>query len=455
MISEAFATLINNLCLRFRRSKPNMASNKKKYHPKLNCLIVTANVGTLFEDPEGIQDAWIGEVTKVVKKHEPNFIALHCQEIGGKDYKSSLDPVNAFFKKFIDHDELADFSVVRGYLDGDYDHIDQYTALGNFYFIHKSLENVTMFDYSDKQYVKVSGKEIVSKDLSSLPNIQKEKFEQNFFPDCKWSRKGYSRARWRINNKVIEFVNIHLFHDDSNLVSMKSTPSPYTSYRKRALKFVMQRLKELYPTDEGVCFICGDFNFRLDVKSLVQKLCPSSKQQVVRAPTDDEIIRILIRDNVVNGSADDVKGSNEVSKDEVVLKIEKKVFEIEHSLLHHNSNYEHLRSFDLEPKDWKDQLKEFDINFPPTYPFSEDTSKSDVYMETRCPSWCDRVLLSNSSWDWLQSEEIAPSVTYSTIGQKACMGDHKPVYLFFSSSLADDDSVATSSGVNGSETSSK
>ena len=39
-----------------------------------------------------------------------------------------------------------------------------------------------------------------------------------------------------------------------------------------------------------------------------------------------------------------------------------------------------------------------------SYPFSEDTSKSDVYMETRCPSWCDRVLLSNSSWDWLQSE---------------------------------------------------
>ena len=43
--------------------------------------------------------------------------------------------------------------------------------------------------------------------------------------------------------RVIEFVNIHLFHDDSNLVSMKSTPSPYTSYRKRALKFVMQRYK--------------------------------------------------------------------------------------------------------------------------------------------------------------------------------------------------------------------
>ena len=38
------------------------------------------------------------------------------------------------------------------------------------------------------------------------------------------------------------------------------------------------------------------------------------------------------------------------------------------------------------------------------YPFSEDTSNSSTYMHTRCPSWCDRVLLSQHCWDWLHSQ---------------------------------------------------
>jgi len=82
---------------------------------------------------------------------------------------------------------LKAFTVVRGYLDGDFDHVDQYTvlcnclltvlnfvvclllstytwheahlsiilicllqALGNMYFIHKSLTNVKLFDYTSR-----------------------------------------------------------------------------------------------------------------------------------------------------------------------------------------------------------------------------------------------------------------------------------------------------------------
>jgi len=36
-----------------------------------------------------------------VEKHQPKFIAIHCQEIGGKDYKSSMEPVKKFFKYFM------------------------------------------------------------------------------------------------------------------------------------------------------------------------------------------------------------------------------------------------------------------------------------------------------------------------------------------------------------------
>ena len=38
---------------------------------------------------------------------------------------------------------------------------------------------------------------------------------------CRWSRKGYMRTRWRIRGTVIDLVNIHLFHDASNLMAMR------------------------------------------------------------------------------------------------------------------------------------------------------------------------------------------------------------------------------------------
>nr|CAB3256234.1 type I inositol 1,4,5-trisphosphate 5-phosphatase-like [Phallusia mammillata] len=401
----------------------------------MNYLIITANVGTLFEDPEGIQNVWMEEVFKVVKERQPHLIAMHCQEIGGKDYKSSMEPVKEFFDKLMSSEALNEFVIVRGYLDGDFDHVDQYTALGNIYFVHKSVNNAMLFNYTSGEFEDVSEKKVFSKDIPKLSCVKKEKFEQNFFPDCRWSRKGYCRVRWRINGQVIEFVNIHLFHDDNNLVSIKSSPSPYTSYRKRALKFVLNRLQEESPCRDGVSFVCGDFNFRLDVKSLVQKLCPASKQQVVRAPTEEEeVIRVVYRNGESESTDDEASvtnGNEESTSDEVLVKIEKKVFEVEQSLLRPNSSYSHLRRFDLEPNDVEGKLMEFDVSFPPTYPFSEDTSNGEGYMDTRCPSWCDRILLTQDSWDWIHSQENHGNAVYDTIGSNVCMGDHKPVYLAF------------------------
>nr|XP_002128620.1 type I inositol 1,4,5-trisphosphate 5-phosphatase-like [Ciona intestinalis] len=361
---------------------------------------------------------------QVVEKQLPKFIALHCQEIGGKEYKSSLQPVKDFFNKLMDCKALVKFSTVRGYLDGDFNHVDQYTALGNFYFVHESAKDVFLFNYTDKAFTSVSGKQIFSKDLAEVPNIRKEKFQQNFFPGCRWSRKGYSRVRWKIYEKEVEFVNIHLFHDDSNLVSIKSSPSPYTAYRKRALNFVTQRLKEDQFNESKLLFICGDFNFRLDLKALVQKICPTSCQQVVRAPSDDEIIRVLFRDKqceTINGE--------EHKEPDVLVKIEKKLFEVKQTLLREKFEYQYLKSFDSELSDTGLEWKEHEITFPPTYPFSENIADCEDYMRTRCPAWCDRILLSQTLWEWLHHDKA--NVYYNTIGSDVCMGDHKPVYLAF------------------------
>lgn len=43
---------------------------------------------------------------------------------------------------------------------------------------------------------------------------------------------------------------------------------------------------------------------------------------------------------------------------------------------------------------FKDQLFEFPVTFLPSYPFEENCLDGQSYMKTRCPAWCDRVLLS-------------------------------------------------------------
>lgn len=48
-------------------------------------------------------------------------------------------------------------------------------------------------------------------------------------------------------------------------------------------------------------------------------------------------------------------------------------------------------------EDFCGQLFEFPINFPPSYPFVEDSDVSADYMQTRCPAWCDRVVLSQTA----------------------------------------------------------
>lgn len=86
----------------------------------------------------------------------------------------------------------------------------------------------------------------------------------------------------------------------------------------------------------------------------------------------------------------------------------------------------------------KQILYEFPVQFPPSYPYEEDVAQPLHYMSTRCPSWCDRVLVSPAA-KLLIANAIDDSnaimdenndgdnqlPTYSIIGENICMGDHK------------------------------
>lgn len=78
----------------------------------------------------------------------------------------------------------------------------------------------------------------------------------------------------------------------------------------------------------------------------------------------------------------------------------------------------------MEVSDLRDRLTEFPLAFPPTYPFTEDPNSGNSYMRTRCPAWCDRVLMSHEA-----RSLVSDDTEYDVIGKEVCMGDHKPVFL--------------------------
>jgi hypothetical protein len=45
-----------------------------------------------------LADSWFQEIFKTVDIYHPVFIALHFQEVGGKNYKQSIELVDPFFK---------------------------------------------------------------------------------------------------------------------------------------------------------------------------------------------------------------------------------------------------------------------------------------------------------------------------------------------------------------------
>ncbi|XP_033697990.1 inositol polyphosphate-5-phosphatase A isoform X7 [Tursiops truncatus] len=323
--------------------------------PGTAVLLVTANVGSLFDDPENLQKNWLREFYQVVHTHRPHFLALHCQEFGGKNYEASMSHVDKFVRELLSGDAMKEYNRARVYLDENYESQEHFT--------------------------------------------------------CKWSRKGFIRTRWCLADCAFDLVNIHLFHDASNLVAWETSPSVYSGIRHKALGYVLDRIID-QRFEKASYFVFGDFNFRLDSKSVVETLCTKATMQTVRAADTNEVVKLIFRE-----SDNDRK---------VMLQLEKKLFDYFNQEVFRDDNGTALLEFDKELSVFKDRLYELDISFPPSYPYSEDSSQGRQYMNTRCPAWCDRVLMSPSAKELiLRSESEEKVVTYDHIGPSVCMGDHK------------------------------
>ncbi|XP_070820354.1 inositol polyphosphate-5-phosphatase A [Chaetodon trifascialis] len=381
-------------------------------------LLVTANVGSLFDNVGEIQNEWLQELYKTIHSYKPQFIALHFQEVGGKDYMVNMGHAENFFRSIESSEEMKDFDRVCIYVNNQFQAEDSFTALGSMYFIHKTLKNISQYDFNDKDFKAVSGRNKHVGSLDGVTTVEKEKFPKNFWPDFKWSRKGFMRTRWILHNQGLDLVNVHLFHDASNLIACNSSPSIYSANRKNALRYVINRISDSRFTPLPY-FLFGDFNFRLDTLSLVQHLSTSADVQTVKKDSSNEVEKIICEEKD--------------NDHQVLLHIEEKLFAYLHQAVFREDNGRALLKYDKEAAAFHDVVGEEDIKFPPSYPYSEEYTKPTQYMNTRCPAWCDRILMSHTAQEFIHKRDDGEkSVVYNTVGPNVCMGDHKPVFMFFS-----------------------
>lgn len=412
-------------------------------------LLITANVGSIFDDPQNLFSQWMLQMCQQIRTQNPAFVGIHCQEVGGKKFEQSMKNVDEFVNKLCSSLSDLGFKRTVAFIDENFTAYEKFTALGSIYFLHESWKNtVEIYDWQNRSFSRVTdSSQMHLGTIDDVPLVEKHKFPLQYFPESRWARKGYLRTRWKFScEAVVDMVNIHLFHDASNLISVESVPSIYVNYRKRALSYILDRISgnkqhctnasneaaattsTKLPHDPKPYFIFGDFNFRLDGKSVVKNLT-------------SDLLDITKPEN-------EAKNKQYVDRrsQELVLSIGKKEFALLRGDNTFRGEWRKWTPFDMEPEesDLRDRLTEFPLAFPPTYPFTEDPSGNagHTYMSTRCPAWCDRVLMSHdlkskliqknnpdSNPDSNTGKDDNSIVNYDVIGKDVCMGDHKPVFL--------------------------
>jgi len=393
-----------------------------------------------FQNPV-IRAQWKEQIISKITVQESKFVALHFQETGGKDYKKySKDVIVVIYDLFSMLKEKG-FSSLRAYLDIDYERVDEFTALGTIVFVHRDwIEKVKQYRFeSGGIFEDLKVDEVLVEDqLINSVRVRKEKFAKDFWAAIRWGRKGFLHTRWEINGRSIDLINIHLFHDESNL-ELTQNPLLYSQNRKKALDYTISSYndwKQANHPEPSSLFIFGDFNFRLRTDSFLMKITKNQEIHEIEESTKSIeeppncVPKLIFNHEPLkrNLSAIEFRQKEDNLDDDssIVLRIEKKKFDY-YNPQSFITNWEQYREDDAEPNQY--ELKEFPINFPPTYPWSEDPSCSNAYMKTRPPAWCDRVLMNDIA---LESISQNPKASYNCIGLHACMGDHKPVALAFS-----------------------
>lgn len=122
----------------------------------------------------------------------------------------------------------------------------------------KIIPKITLV--AEGTFVPVTGREVHSGNIEAVTTKEKSKFPQDFFPECKWSRKGFLRTRWSVRGTVFDLINIHLFHDASNFIAMETVRAAMHYFSHESLFLPIVQVLEMNTT---VQLLTASKKFRL------------------------------------------------------------------------------------------------------------------------------------------------------------------------------------------------
>lgn len=74
-----------------------------------------------------------------VEELQPQFLALHLQEVGGKTYEKSMEYVQEFIKSLCEAPQMLNFEFIRIYMDEDFNSAEHFTV--TFYYCINRVKN--------------------------------------------------------------------------------------------------------------------------------------------------------------------------------------------------------------------------------------------------------------------------------------------------------------------------
>eukprot|EP00300_Choanocystis_sp_HF-7_P015203 c18969_g1_i5.p1 GENE.c18969_g1_i5~~c18969_g1_i5.p1 ORF type:complete len:768 (+),score=161.55 c18969_g1_i5:42-2345(+) len=232
----------------------------------MRAFLTSVNLGGYFDDQvdtERLTTNLIIPIKTVAVASGANLIVIHFQELGGKNKVVAGVPMIQDI--FIDRFRKAGFwsSGILADLDSNG---NDFTALGSIVFLEAKLAaQAKIFNFNTLSYM--SAMKLDTMDDSTKFGSVCQHMRIAFGP--KKTRKGFLHTKWLIPPfpKPVNLVNVHLIHDESNLVSaVNEFPSVYSIKRLRALNAILRFVQE---TDQDCMFLFGDFNFRLDLHRFV------------------------------------------------------------------------------------------------------------------------------------------------------------------------------------------
>eukprot|EP00298_Acanthocystis_sp_HF-20_P014457 c20778_g3_i1.p1 GENE.c20778_g3_i1~~c20778_g3_i1.p1 ORF type:complete len:698 (+),score=217.57 c20778_g3_i1:139-2232(+) len=245
-------------------------------------LFVSFNLGGYFDhpDPEQFNQHWVTSLVRIAHSTKVPFIAIHFQELGGK--KKKVELIEPFIE--VVHTRM----VKEGYWSSRmFTHLDvksDFTALGSiFYILNSELSNYQIWNFKEERF------SLASETSSLTPIDLFQSYCQHVrisFGDAK-ARKGYLHTRWMIQGMSLplNLVNVHLVHDESNIVAtVDSFPSGYAIRRLRALNTILNNLTSM--DSNSYLFLFGDFNFRLNLNHFVPWLAEMETKRRAKANYD-------------------------------------------------------------------------------------------------------------------------------------------------------------------------